>query len=70
MTLSLAWRSKGLGLSSAANWLFTFGVLQLTPLAFERIHWYVYVIYLVLNVCILVLVYLYFPETLVRTRPI
>ncbi|ORZ02202.1 general substrate transporter [Syncephalastrum racemosum] len=61
---SQAWRSKGLGLSSAANWLFTFGVLQLTPLALERIHWSTYVVYLVFNVFVLVVVYFCFPETL------
>lgn len=49
-----------------SNWFFTFGVVQLSPLALDRIGWEVYIIYAIFNAAIALLVYLYFPETAVR----
>ncbi|KAI9277178.1 sugar transporter [Phascolomyces articulosus] len=56
-------RSKALGITTASNWFFTFGVIQIAPLAFEQIQWKVYVIYCVFCFTIAAIVYRYFPET-------
>lgn len=56
-------RSKALGISTASNWFFGFGVVQLAPLAFLTITWRVYVIFCVFCAVIPVIVYFYFPET-------
>ncbi|KAG2222231.1 hypothetical protein INT45_010644, partial [Circinella minor] len=56
-------RSKALGITTAANWLFNFGTLQISPLAFESIQWKVYVIYCLFCFAMGYVVYLFFPET-------
>lgn len=61
-------RSKGQSFSTMSNWLFTFGVVQLSPLALKRIAWKVYIIYAVFNAAIAFLVYMLFPETTVNGR--
>ncbi|KAI9319200.1 general substrate transporter, partial [Dichotomocladium elegans] len=57
-------RAQALGLTTAANWLFNFGVTQLSPLMFLSIHWKTFVIYAVLCAVSSYVVYKYFPETM------
>lgn len=59
-------RAKALGISTATNWLFTYAVLQLTPIMLQHIYWRTYVIFSVLSLISVFLVYMYFPETNVR----
>ncbi|KAI8091633.1 general substrate transporter [Thamnidium elegans] len=56
-------RAKALGISTASNWLFTYAVLQLTPIMLQRIHWRTYVLFSVMCFIIAVIVYWYYPET-------
>lgn len=59
-------RAKALGISTASNWLFTYAVLQLTPIMLQRIYWRTYVLFSVMCLVIAVIVYWHFPETNVR----
>lgn len=64
---SQAVRAKALGISTASNWLFTYAVLQLTPLMLQHIYWRTYVLFSVMCSVIAVVVHYYFPETNVST---
>ncbi|KAI8137609.1 hypothetical protein BJV82DRAFT_524962 [Fennellomyces sp. T-0311] len=57
-------RAQALGLTTAANWLFNFGVTQLTPLMYVNIQWKTFVAYAILCAVIAYAVYRYFPETM------
>ena len=48
--LPLRLRQKGSSISTAANWICTFIVVQITPVALANIGWRTYIIYAVLNV--------------------
>ncbi|KAG2208893.1 hypothetical protein INT47_011033, partial [Mucor saturninus] len=56
-------RAKALGISTASNWLFTYAVLQLTPIMLQRIYWRTYVLFSVMCLVIAVIVYWHYPET-------
>ncbi|KAI9246766.1 hypothetical protein BY458DRAFT_465713 [Sporodiniella umbellata] len=56
-------RAKALGISTAANWLFTYAVFQLTPIMLERVEWRTYILFCVLCIVIAITVHLCFPET-------
>lgn len=56
-------RAKALGISTASNWLFTYAVLQLTPIMLQKIYWRTYVLFSVMCLIIAVIVHWYFPET-------
>ncbi|CAO3606715.1 unnamed protein product [Mucor hiemalis] len=56
-------RAKALGISTASNWLFTYAVLQLTPIMLQRIYWRTYVLFSVMCIIIAIIVHYYFPET-------
>lgn len=56
-------RAKALGISTASNWLITYGVLQLTPIMLQRIYWRTYVLFSIMCLAIAVIVYYYYPET-------
>ena len=48
--LPLRLRHKGSSISTAANWIFTFIVVQITPIAIASIGWRTWIIFGVLNV--------------------
>lgn len=48
--LPLRLRQKGSSLSTAANWICNFLIVQITPPAIENVGWRTYVIFAVLNV--------------------
>lgn len=56
-------RAKALGISTASNWLFTYAVLQLTPIMLQRIYWRTYVLFSAMCLVIAVIVHWQFPET-------
>ncbi|KAI8098349.1 general substrate transporter [Gilbertella persicaria] len=56
-------RAKALGISTASNWLFTYAVLQLTPIMLQNIYWRTYVLFSVACLMIAVIVHYEFPET-------
>lgn len=56
-------RAKALGISTASNWLFTYAVLQLTPIMLQNIYWRTYVLFSVMCIIIAIIVHFYFPET-------
>lgn len=64
----LGLRAKALGITTAANWLVSFGVLRLTPVALENIQWKTYMVFGILCAAIGVTVYCFFPETMVGNR--
>ncbi|KAI8144822.1 sugar transporter [Fennellomyces sp. T-0311] len=61
-------RSKALGITTASNWFFNFGVVQLAPVIFSNIQWKVYIIYCVFCITMALVVYAYFPETQVHLK--
>ncbi|KAI9259690.1 hypothetical protein BDA99DRAFT_99227 [Phascolomyces articulosus] len=56
-------RAQALGLTTAANWLFNYGVSQITPIMYVNIRWKTFATYAVLCAVIAFVVYRYFPET-------
>ncbi|EME44677.1 hypothetical protein DOTSEDRAFT_24674 [Dothistroma septosporum NZE10] len=59
----LAIRTRAAALSSASNWIFTFLVVEITPVSISSIGWKTYVYFAVFNACFLPLIYLFYPET-------
>ncbi|KAJ1916874.1 hypothetical protein H4219_003529 [Mycoemilia scoparia] len=56
-------RAKGNSLTTAANWLFNFGVAQIAPIVMHKITWGLYIIFACLNLLALVCAFLFYPET-------
>ncbi|TDZ54588.1 Sugar transporter STL1 [Colletotrichum trifolii] len=61
--LPLSIRQFGSSISSAANWIFNYMIVQVTPIAIANIGWKTYIIFAVLNATWVPLIYLFFPET-------
>ncbi|KAL2108180.1 hypothetical protein VUR80DRAFT_4146 [Thermomyces stellatus] len=61
--LPLRLRQRGSSLSTAANWMWNYFVVQLTPISIENIGWKTYIIFAILNSIWVPLIYLFFPET-------
>ncbi|KAK8119236.1 uncharacterized protein PG998_003862 [Apiospora kogelbergensis] len=59
----LAIRQRAAALASASNWIFTFLVVEITPVSIQNIGWRTYVYFCVFNFCFLPLIYLFYPET-------
>lgn len=59
----LAIRSKAAALATASNWIFTFLVVEITPISIANIQWRTYVYFSVFNFCFIPLVYFFYPET-------
>ncbi|CDS09029.1 hypothetical protein LRAMOSA10389 [Lichtheimia ramosa] len=57
-------RARALGFTTAANWLFNFGVTMLTPLMYVHIQWKAFVVYAVFCFVMAIVVHRYFPETM------
>ncbi|ORZ23566.1 general substrate transporter [Absidia repens] len=60
---STSMRAKGNSLSTAANWLGNFIVAEITPVLFEGISYWTYILFAFLNLAFLPMVYFWFPET-------
>ncbi|PWN53449.1 putative sugar transporter [Violaceomyces palustris] len=63
----LSIRASANGVSTSANWLFNFMVVLITPIAFETIKNYTYLIFCIINALMVPAVYITFPETAGRS---
>ncbi|KAM0482237.1 hypothetical protein ACHAP7_004467 [Fusarium lateritium] len=61
--LPLRLRQRGSSISTAANWIFNYMIVQITPISIENIGWRTYIIFAVLNAFWVPLIFLFFPET-------
>ncbi|ETS79304.1 hypothetical protein PFICI_09157 [Pestalotiopsis fici W106-1] len=59
----LAIRQRAAALASASNWIFTFLVVEITPVSIKNIGWRTYVYFCIFNFCFLPLIYFFYPET-------
>ena len=59
----LAIRTKAAALATASNWIFTFLVVEITPVSIASIQWRTYIYFSVFNFCFIPLVYFFYPET-------
>ncbi|KAJ4402468.1 hypothetical protein N0V91_007182 [Didymella pomorum] len=59
----LAIRTRAAALATASNWIFTFLVVEITPVSINSIGWRTYVYFGVFNAFFLPLIYFYYPET-------
>ncbi|CAO1622743.1 unnamed protein product [Sympodiomycopsis kandeliae] len=63
----LSIRAAANGISTAANWIFNFMVVLITPIAFANIDYHTYTVFAVLNFVIFVTTFFIFPETAGRS---
>ncbi|KAF5963797.1 sugar transporter [Fusarium bulbicola] len=61
--LPLRLRQRGSSISTAANWIFNYMIVQITPISIENIGWRTYIIFAVLNSLWVPVIFLFFPET-------
>ncbi|KXS97755.1 hypothetical protein AC578_3201 [Pseudocercospora eumusae] len=59
----LAIRTKAASLASASNWIFTFLVVEITPVSISSIGYKTYIYFAIFNACFLPLIYFFYPET-------
>ncbi|RYP88154.1 hypothetical protein DL769_000346 [Monosporascus sp. CRB-8-3] len=59
----LAIRTRAAALATASNWIFTFLVVEITPVSIKNIGWRTYVYFCVFNAFFLPLIYFFYPET-------
>ncbi|GFZ47965.1 hypothetical protein JCM24511_05712 [Saitozyma sp. JCM 24511] len=59
----LSWRSKGMGLAVALQWLFDFVLLMITPIGIANIGYGLFMLFGAFNLCFIPFVGLYCPET-------
>ncbi|KEP53024.1 putative MFS monosaccharide transporter [Rhizoctonia solani 123E] len=62
--MPLAFRAKGVSMSTATNWLFNWIVGQVTPTLQEVIEWRLYPMHAFFCCCSFILVYFLYPETM------
>lgn len=58
----LAIRTKAAALAAASNWIFTFLVVEITPVSINNIGWRTYVYFAVFNAAFLPLIWFFYPE--------
>ncbi|OJJ51820.1 hypothetical protein ASPZODRAFT_138877 [Penicilliopsis zonata CBS 506.65] len=61
--LPLRLRQRGSSISTAANWICDYLIVQITPPAITNIGWRTYIIFTVFNVTWVPIIYFFFPET-------
>lgn len=61
--LPLRLRQRGSSISTAANWICNYLIVQVTPSAISNIGWKTYIIFAVLNAIWVPIIYVFFPET-------
>ncbi|KAE8150909.1 hypothetical protein BDV25DRAFT_139345 [Aspergillus avenaceus] len=59
----LAIRTRSAALATATNWIFTFLVVEITPVSIENIGYRTYIYFAVFNFCFIPIIYLFYPET-------
>ncbi|KAF2832636.1 general substrate transporter [Ophiobolus disseminans] len=61
--LPLHLRQRGSAISTAANWICNYIIVQITPSAISNIGWRTYIIFAVLNALWVPIIFFFFPET-------
>jgi hypothetical protein len=56
-------RASAAALASASNWIFTFLVVEITPISIKSIGHYTYVYFCIFNACCVPIIYFFYPET-------
>ncbi|KAK1993692.1 general substrate transporter [Colletotrichum falcatum] len=59
----LAIRTRAAALATASNWIFTFLVVEVTPVSIRSIGWRTYAYFCVFNAAFVPLIYFFYPET-------
>ncbi|KAL4732285.1 hypothetical protein ACLX1H_001296 [Fusarium chlamydosporum] len=59
----LAIRTRAAALATASNWIFTFLVVEITPVSISSIGWKTYIYFCIFNACFVPLIYFFYPET-------
>ncbi|KAH6684041.1 general substrate transporter [Halenospora varia] len=59
----LAIRTRAASLATASNWIFTFLVVEITPVSISSIGWKTYIYFAVFNAFFIPLIYFLYPET-------
>lgn len=59
----LAIRTRAAALASASNWIFTFLVVEITPVSISSIGWKTYIYFAIFNFFFLPIIYFFYPET-------
>ncbi|KEF60682.1 uncharacterized protein A1O9_02243 [Exophiala aquamarina CBS 119918] len=59
----LAIRTKSAALATASNWIFTFLVVEITPVSIKSITWRTYIYFAVFNAAFIPLIWFFYPET-------
>jgi hypothetical protein len=61
--MPLRHRTHSAAIATAADWIFNYMIVQITPIMITNISWHSYIILFVLNLVFAVSIYLFFPET-------
>ncbi|KAL4795177.1 hypothetical protein BDV19DRAFT_399024 [Aspergillus venezuelensis] len=56
-------RTRTAALSTATNWIFTFLVVEITPVSIGNIGYKTYIYFAIFNFCFLPIIYFFYPET-------
>ncbi|WZH50395.1 sugar transporter [Fusarium acuminatum] len=59
----LAIRTRAAALATASNWIFTFLVVEITPVSIKSIGWKTYVYFCIFNAFFVPVIYFFYPET-------
>ena len=59
----LAIRTRAAALATASNWIFTFLVVEITPVSIHSIGWKTYIYFSIFNFCFIPMIYFGYPET-------
>ncbi|RGP61469.1 putative sugar transporter [Fusarium sporotrichioides] len=59
----LAIRTRAAALATASNWIFTFLVVEITPVSISSIGWKTYIYFCIFNACFVPIIYFFYPET-------
>lgn len=65
--MPLRHRTHSAAIATAADWIFNYMIVQITPIAISNIGWKTYMIFFVINIAQAVIVWLFYPETSGRT---
>lgn len=65
--LPLAMRAKGSSISTAANWICNFAIVEMTPSAIANIGYKFYIIFAILNALWVPVIYFMFPVSLLSS---
>jgi hypothetical protein len=58
----MAIRTKAAALATASNWIFTFLVVEITPVSINSIGWHTYIYFAIFNAAFLPLIWFFYPE--------